>query len=433
MQKIHISELYSTSNVTLGSELYYICELGKYFKQCGYQLSINGIVLDPVLKKSRFWNYLKIASYNEWVVDIDCLASEMDISGLKAFQLKTVVNRIYTETPVTRTEEEIAKRRDDEFYDMITPTAYQVVFEPISDDTLTWTMGAKQHDTLLHSQAFSGNYGSQCFVSLAAYAAVRRFMTHEFNKFKLIFNEIYLSLQHSVSDIILLEERTNAFDWLETVYDTNSERLINLGYEAWLYRGRELGFDYRDYSPKEKLSNVKRLGFAEGDVIGLYARKTSQKGNLVKSLTDFHFAIVRKISSASIKLEVVLSRKTKYGYYRDFEELSQEVKSMYLGRNATDKDFRSKIVEIAWNDLGVEYMMSDEGEFITQLQGDDFSDLLVSVGDEERLLSLCEFDYIYWILKDYDVDFAEEKFLRKYFPNSEPAYFKVMGGSKNDI
>lgn len=433
MQKIHISELYSTSNVTLGSELYYICELGKYFTQCGYQLSINGIVLDPVLKKSRFWNYLKIANYNGWVTDIDCLVSEMDISELKAFQLKTVENRIFTETPVARTEDEIAKRRDDEFYDMITPTAYQVVFGAISDDTLVWTKGTKQHDTLLHAQAFGGNYGSQCFVSLIAYVAVKRFLTHEFNKFNLVFDEIYLSLQHSVSDVILLEERTNAFDWLDIKYNTSSERLINLGYEAWLYRGREMGFEYREYSPKEKLNNAKRLGFAEGDVIGLYTRKTSQRGNLVKSLTDFNFAIIRKISSASIKLEVVLSRKTKYGYFKDFEELSPEVKAMYLGRDASDKEFRSKMVEIAWNDLGVEYMMSDEGEFIVSLQGDDFADLVISVNDEERLLSLCEFDYIYWILKDYSVDFAEEKFLKKYFPTSEPAYFKVMGGSKDNI
>lgn len=433
MNKIHISELYPVSTVVLGSELYYICELGKYLKQCGYQLSLNGVVLDHCLKKSRFWDYLKVANYNEWVADLDCLASEMDLTGNPLGQLKTVVNRIYSEVPVEQSKEEMEKRNEDTFYNVVTPVPYQIVFESKTPQMWVWSKG-KQDALLINSRALSGtNYSSQSFVSLVAYVAVKRFLTNEFSTFKLVLDEMYLTQEHAVSDLTLLLERTNALDWLETEFNVSEERKVNLGYEAWLYRGRELGFDQREYTPKEKLANFKRLGFAVGDVVGLYERKVSQKGNMVKSLVDFHFAIIDKVSSQGITFKVVLSKKTKYGYHREFMDLPQSVKDMYVGRKTLGKDFRYKEQTILWNDLGVEYMMDAEREFITTLQGDDSGTLVVLADGEERVLELCEFDLIYWILKDYEVDFAEAKFLKKYFPNSEPVYFKVMGGSKDDI
>lgn len=426
MDKIHLSELYSVSEVKLGSELYYICELGKYLNVCGYVLSLDGVILDRVLRNSRFWDYLRVANYNGWVCDLTCSDAELLITPQSPVCLKTVVNRLYSEVDVTESAEVLNKRRDDVLFDLATPKPFKICFAEKTSEEWVWTKGKNLDEELLHTRSLGGtNYVSQCFVSLVAYVAIKRFMTNSFDKFRLVLDISFLTNEHAVSDLILLEERTNALDWFVSEYNVSEDRANNLGYEAWLYRGREMGYEQREYSAKEKMNNFKRLGFNVGDIVGLYERKVSQKGNMVKSLCDFHFAIIRGANAKGLTLEVVQSRKTRYGYQKEFDELSTAVKSMFQGKSRHSK-FHSVERFVEWNALGVEYMMDAEKEFITPLQGDDIIDLLVSNGEREAIVRLNEFDFIYWLLKDYNVSFAEEKFLKRYFNNAVPAYNKYM-------
>ena len=61
---VALSELYPASEIKLGSELYYVCEFGKYLTTHGYQLSLDGVSMHRVLRNSRFWGYLGVAIYN---------------------------------------------------------------------------------------------------------------------------------------------------------------------------------------------------------------------------------------------------------------------------------------------------------------------------------------------------------------------------------
>lgn len=425
---VALSELYPASEIKLGSELYYVCELGKYLTTHGYQLSLDGVSMHRVLRNSRFCGYLGVAIYNGWVTDVNCNSSDacsLDISAQMP-DLSGVVNRMYTEEPVVYSSED-AEKRQDEFYDIVTPKKYQVTFSVRRDDMWVWTKGTSMEVELMHTSSFGGtNYVSQCFVSMIAYVAAVRFVTGSPKQFKLVLDNSFLINEHAISDVILLEERTNALDWFISEYNVDEARLNNLGYEAWLYRGREFGFVQRTYSPKEKVDNFKRLGFEVGDIVGLYERRITQKGNAVKSISDFHFAIIKGIDRGGVSLRVVRSSKTKYGYKREFEALSTEVKAMYDGRYTNFSNFKSASKYYSFNDLGVEYMLDSEQYFIAPLQGDDFIDIEVTNGKENAVVHLNEVDYIYWILKDYNVEFNEDKFLKRYFKKRSPIYWEFM-------
>ena len=74
--KFSVSQIYPCSKVELGSELFYLCELGKYLQCKGHVLSLDGLVFNPVLTKSKYWNYLQVAYTNGWVVDMPNIFKE---------------------------------------------------------------------------------------------------------------------------------------------------------------------------------------------------------------------------------------------------------------------------------------------------------------------------------------------------------------------
>ena len=81
MGTVHISQFYSCSEVSLSSELYYLSELGKYlFLNYDRALSIDGVILNSVLKKSLYWDYFRVAVKQGWVVDTNLPSYETDIT-----------------------------------------------------------------------------------------------------------------------------------------------------------------------------------------------------------------------------------------------------------------------------------------------------------------------------------------------------------------
>ena len=57
MKSVHISQFYSTTQVTVSSELYYISQLAFYLSKNEQVLDVDGVIFDKVLQKSDFWNY----------------------------------------------------------------------------------------------------------------------------------------------------------------------------------------------------------------------------------------------------------------------------------------------------------------------------------------------------------------------------------------
>lgn len=421
----HISEFYPISSVNLGSELYYICELGKYLSTYNCKLSLDGVVLHRVLRKSRFWDYFRIAIYNEWLCDVSVSLAETEITEQNPVNLETVVNRRFVEREVGYVEAGYVEGIED-YTIFAKPSLQTIVFDSKDADTWVWKHGSSVDIEVVHTKAFGGtSYKSQLLVSLVAYVAVERFMNNTFKTFKLEIPSVFCMDSFGVSDLVLLEERTNAIDWVETTYKVDDSKLDNIGYEAWLYRGREIGYKKREYSPKEKIAEIKRVNFAEGDIVSFYERRMTQKNNAIKTIEDFHFAIIRKIDAKGITLDLICTRKTKYGAKREFDQLTTAVKDMFGGRYV-DKGMKFSSKTLSWYEIGVNYLLDEEQFFITSLQGDDFIELLVHDGRQERMLKMNEFDYIYWLLRDYGIEFNDEKFLTTYFPKEDPLYMKLV-------
>lgn len=427
---VHISQFYPCSKISIASELFYICELGKYLSDYNKCISLDGVILDNVLKSSRFWDYLRVSSSNGWVTDLGLSQSGLEISIQNPVSLETVKNIHITEDEVKFNKSDSRKREEDLMYKWTTPQDVQVFFTSKSDDTWIWTIkGNSFEEEMVNSKSLNSLLPSQSFVSLTAYIAVKRFNTGVPNKFVIKFDSVILCRNKlTTSDILLLANETDALDgWFFLYLEASEQVKLQTGYEAWWYKGYEKGFLRREYSTQEKLSYLNKLGIKVGDVVCLYERRVSQKSNSIKSIENFHMAIVEGFDSECLDLRVIHTKKTKHGWDKWFDNLTMAVKQMYCG-SSSYKDFRSSVKGYEWRNLGLEYLMSSEQFFITPLQNNDSLVLDVTDGVRQETYNFSDVDAIYWILKDYNINFNEEHFLSQYYNGTEPAYTRYMRG-----
>lgn len=436
METVHISQFYSCSEVSLSSELLYISELGKYL-MCNHNkvLSLDGVSLSSVLKKSTAWDYFRVAISRGYIVNTNLPSYETDITVQYPVDYSTRDMRNFffklDECPYDSVDS--AKRDNSAEYNYCTPKETQVCFTVMDDEKWVWTIkGECARDELVNSSSLNTSCASKAWISLSAMIAVNRLMTGTPKLAAFLFPYVVANNPLSLSDFMLLKEETNALAWLHYHYDDNvsDDMKFQVGYEAWWYKGKELGLLSRWYKPKDKLNYMKNdLKIDIGDVVLLYERNYSTKFNYIKSIANCHVAIVRYISPTGVGFEVVNTVKTRYGSEVTYNNQTMAVKEMYRG-STRYKEWNSTRKTFDLTDLGIEYMMHTEVNFIVPLgQADDTVVLDVSDGKGRTdRYKLRQNDVIYWILKDYEIEFNEDKFLKTYFANRRTAYDYFMAG-----
>lgn len=434
MEKIMTSQsnsLYSTSKVSLGSELFYICELGKYLNQNGHQLSLLGVSLVPELRNSRFWEYLRLAVDRGWLTDVDVPNVDLAVSLGNPIRLDNVLNVLITENKVEYDKADFERRLNDEIYNQSEPKLLQVAFKSKDDKKWCWTLVGNSPEDERVNMNFKSKFPSQALVSLVAYVAVQRYLHNTPEVFNLEFTDaIANNTQLSCADLYLLMNDTTATDgWLEFDLRVFKPLELQLGYEAWWYKGYDnTGLLHKDaYLPNEKYEHAKALGISVGSVVALYKRNIGSIGNHIKSIENYHFAVVESCTARTITLHIINSKLTKFGGRQRFNNMSMAVKQMYSFDKNVFSRLNSTKTTYSWVDLGVEYVMSDEEYFITPLQDGDTIELDVTNGVREDRVLLGEVDAVFWLLKDYEVEFDEEHYIKQYYaPNMTPAYYSYM-------
>lgn len=437
LKDVHISQFYPCSEVTDACEMYYICELGKYlFFNYNARLSIDGVILNSCLKKSSLWDYFRMAVDEGWVFDSGVSSDDLDITLQNPLvcDLRKVKNVFYTLDEVKFNLTEHNRRKTDEEFAYRTPEKYQVSFEIQEDDAWLWTMEGKNKKYFdVNNKAMGHTLASQCWVSLVAMVAVNRLMTGVPNKLLLKFGQsVIMNSITALNYIDILNEGNRClFGWCYYTIDDNvSEKdKLQMGYSAWYQRGKDLGMLDRWYSGKEKMDYSKKLDIKVGDIVACYQRVKSQKTNYRKYISSCRIARVDALTESIIKLDLFNTRKTKFQGEYEFKDKTIAVKKMFYGQ-AKCQEFNHTPTKVDTSECGIEYMMHDELTFIIPLSScDDVVPIIDkdSDGNVYKFL-LSQNDAIYWILKDYGVEFNEGRFLDKYFKDELPAYTRFKNG-----
>lgn len=430
IKTVHISQFYPCTKIGISVELAYVVELGKYLNEKGYALSVDGILFEEDLRESKFWDYFRMGVSEGWIVDVGEMENLIiDVQFPINYDVE-LRNVLITEDEVLFDNKDHNHRKEDVDYAYRTPLASQVVFKDKSNSIWYWDLnGQGGQSYIVNNKTLNSDGSDTCWISFIAYVAVERLFLDESVRLVIDINSEIADTPNILSSLLLLQEETNVCKgWCFYHMDENIplSKINHLGYNAWFYKGVEKGFLQRWYSPKEKYAYMNKLDMHIGDVVSLYERNMGQKINTMKSIEGFRFAIVRDVNESSITLEVVNTKKTKYQGVLDYKNYSMATKQMYDFQNPFLHINTSRL-NLHWNEIGVEYMMFGEKYFITPLYEDDFKvqNVKNDKGDT-ACLQLPAIDVTYWILKDFDVDFNEERFLERYYNGKTPLYTQFM-------
>lgn len=434
---VHISQFYSCSEVKLACELYYICELGKYSKlNYNKPVSLDGVILNSCLKKSVLWQYFRMACDEGWLVNTGVAKEELIITAQTPLNLdkQVVCNYLYTLDEVAYDSEDITKRRNSFEYDLRTPVKSQISFEFTNNHAWKWSInGFEDKYFTVNNHSLNHNHADQAWLSLIAFVAVTRLFTGHPDILGIVFSNNTVLNTMAISYIMILADETQALTgWCHYALDETimENTQLQLGYTAWYARGRDLGFLNKWYSGKEKFEYMKKLDLRVGDLVMFYERDKAQKMNYIKSIASCHLAKITYLTDDEIGLELINTVKPYFQGKEDFDDHTIAVKKMYMNNLPYTKISTTKR-DFALADIGVEYYLYSEKCFILPLDcSDDAKVTRVSDGNRKDTLILDQNNLVYWILKDYDYQFNEDRFLSRYFKDIEPLYTRYMRGEE---
>lgn len=435
MIKLHISNFYSCSEIGTSSELFYICELSKYLNKVDKSLSIDGVILLDNLKLSEVaWDYFRFCVSEGYIVDANLPSSELDfLKNPINYVNEGFKNFLFTRDECPYDSTDTTMRSNSAEYDYKTAKPTQVCYAVENQEVWMWNVdGKSSDDKLINLRNLNSSCASKAWLSMIAMVAVNRLLTGEPKNLCIEFSSPIAKNQLALSDFLVLSEDSNAIKgWVLYAFDPSvaESEQRQIGYEAWWHKGKEMGYLSRYYTPAEKLAHLKKLNIKVGDVVFYYERFYKTQYNYVKEIAGCRLAIVRGIHARSIDLEIVNNVKTRYGYEVRFQNLSEEVRSMYCGSDSYKK-YNSRFTSVELCDLGIEYLMYSETQFLCPLgESDDIVQLDVTdYKGRTGKYALRQNDTVYWILKDYGVEFNEKKFLETYFKDRLTSYEVFMSG-----
>lgn len=438
MSVVHISQFYPCSAIEYAGELYYVCELGKYlYTNYNEQLSLDGVILSKKLKNSVLWDMLRIAIKNGYLVNTNLSEDDTDISIQSPLIVNSKVfkNVYFTFDTVEFDKEDYEKRKSDLQYDLLTPKKMQVSLEKQTDTEWVWSLAGKKYEHFdNNSTAFNHLLSQQSWVSFVAMVAVERLKNNQ--PCKLIIkldNHITLNFFAMCYLDVLLEKTSALSSWVVIDYSRlDKDTMLQVSYCSWYSIGKELGLVQSWHSVKEKVNYMKELDIKIGDVVLLYERGKSRKTSNIKPIINCHFAVIKDITKGVIVFDVINTIKTREQGRVDWADKTMTVKNLYNNKNPFDVLNHNEIrkpIDV----LGIEHLLFDELFFIAPLsEAEDISFMSVTDGTRKDKLYLPQNDLVYWVFKDFNVQFDEQRFLNKYFKDRQPLYTRYMNGESLD-
>lgn len=388
MSKYIVNNFYPCKEVDVGSELYYICELGKYLKNYNDILSLKGIKVDTRLKHSKFWLYLQYAIENGYITDIDIPSDDI-------FDYSNLNKTIFTSDISDNLDNVVFAKKGEE-----------LILDYLNDSN-TQYLG-------------KGGLHSQAFVSLIAYLTIEKFKKGYPKVFRLKLNQVALNVT-SLVDIICLQSTNAIRDWckIDIIGDDNFMRDCN--WKAYVYDNRNRGEMQRKLSPAEKKAYFKSLGYKVGDPILIYNKGGEKETDNIRKIYETYFAVIIKITDDRIFVREVKKKNTVFG-----ETLAHNKDKKNTYSNAFN--YKGRVCDYRWIDIGIGRKVFDEQYFIEDLNKADEFVLQVTDGKRVNCVKLLVPDTCYWVLKDRGVQFDEEHFKEVYKSYVPLAYDRYMNG-----
>ena len=240
------------------------------------------------------------------------------------------------------------------------------------------------------------------------------------------------SMQEKVYlDIVVCQKELNWFKSQVTleIDKSSTEKFKNIDYIILFNQACNAG-RYKLWSITDKVKLLKEKGIKKGSVVSLFRRVRVKDSSLGK-ITAAQIAVINEIreDTNTISLSLYPVSKTQEEIMIDYFNIDEDYRTMYSDL-IQFKNFGVKS-SISITSTGIFDHFKGESNLIECLDKSEMVSKTVTIDGKLSIgLEMSAIDAVYWILREYNVDFDREWY-RQFYNDGKEMLYDLMGGTPN--
>ena len=211
-------------------------------------------------------------------------------------------------------------------------------------------------------------------------------------------------------------------DAIQVKLDKAVEKSIDIDYSIFC-RNAFVSKKYRFYSIQEKKSLMQREGFKVGSILVLWERTGMCKNNTFGRIKSAITIKIKSINRDSLVFDTFALNKTYEEVYLEYLSMSKENQDLYS--DILTKRPAVASMSIPFASIGIGQHFLDEEYIIDKFDARDKVIKTVTIDDEFKTIEMSCVDAIYWILRQYNMEFDRDIFAEMYKPKEGFLYDNV--------
>lgn len=235
---------------------------------------------------------------------------------------------------------------------------------------------------------------------------------------------IYFDSQKAKSSFIYIKIYAclESMPWIKEYVDLRvdlDDYKVDLDYSFFCNNGKVAGH-HRLHSIEEKHKLLDKFGMVEGSILILANREGMCENNpfgYIKSTTVMR---LDEIGDSFLGVTCISINKTKEEVELDFYDIDDNVRYMFV--DMLSKKPHQSSTELNIVGVGIDNHFLDEDKFITLLDDSEEVTKLVTIDGKQVNVNMSGIDAVYWILRQYEIDFDIDLFKKMYFKDKTPLW-----------
>lgn len=233
-----------------------------------------------------------------------------------------------------------------------------------------------------------------------------------FDSFKARTTFLYVNVYSCLSTIKWLKE------YVELDVDLTGYS-VDLDYSIFCNNGYVAGHN-KPHTVSEKLGFMKKFGMVEGSMLVLWHRERMNENNPFGKVVSASIIRLDEIGDTYLGVTKISLNRTKEEVEADYYDIEESKRHLYV--DLLDKKPYQEATELGIHSLGVDNYFYDEEDYITLLDDTAQVTKLVTIDGEKVHIEMSNTDAIYWLLRQYDIEFDRELFKEMYFGDDIPLW-----------
>lgn len=203
-------------------------------------------------------------------------------------------------------------------------------------------------------------------------------------------------------------------EWLQEIIDVQIHVVgkdVDVDFSLFINSGI-MADRRKPWAIPDKHRQMEMEGITEGGIYIYYERKGVAESNIVGKITNASVVRLDKIDKTNVVFTIIPLYRTKEEIEGDFNSIPDDDKKSF--DDMLNFKVNTREIKVDLYNMGIENYIFDEDAFIAKIDDYGTVEKLVTVNGKRAVLQMSQREAIYWLLRQYEVDFDRGKYLGMY-------------------